>query len=93
MERSRHLLEMVLGVLSFYHDPSSFRGRKQAQDMPKPPYVGSKFSPELSSEHQIPDSEGIACMRAACQLAALVLDFGGKSVRVRNCNVFFVLYY
>ncbi|KAH7839458.1 hypothetical protein Vadar_004406 [Vaccinium darrowii] len=49
--------------------------------IPKPPYVGSNLLPEISSEHQIPDSEGIACMRAACELAARVLDSAGKLVR------------
>ncbi|KAI8539108.1 hypothetical protein RHMOL_Rhmol09G0155400 [Rhododendron molle] len=33
-----------------------------------------------SSEHPTPDSEGIACMRAACELAALVLNSGRKLV-------------
>ncbi|KAG5532509.1 hypothetical protein RHGRI_026958 [Rhododendron griersonianum] len=49
--------------------------------IPKPPYVGSNLLPEISPEHQIPDSEGIACMRAACELAARVLDSAGKLVR------------
>ncbi|KAF2311195.1 hypothetical protein GH714_020066 [Hevea brasiliensis] len=49
--------------------------------IPKPPYVGSDVLPELSSEHQFHDSEGIARMRAACELAARVLDFAGKLVR------------
>lgn len=56
--------------------------------IPKPPYVGSNLLPEISPEHQIPDSEGIACMRAACELAARVLDSAGKLVRVRNYNLF-----
>ncbi|KAE9451041.1 hypothetical protein C3L33_17048, partial [Rhododendron williamsianum] len=50
--------------------------------IPKPPYVGSNLLPEISPEHQIPDSEGIACMRAACELAARVLDSAGKLVRM-----------
>ncbi|KAK4399913.1 Methionine aminopeptidase 1B, chloroplastic [Sesamum angolense] len=33
--------------------------------IPKPPYVSSKLLPEISSEHQIHDSEGLARMRAA----------------------------
>ncbi|XP_062157667.1 methionine aminopeptidase 1B, chloroplastic isoform X1 [Alnus glutinosa] len=49
--------------------------------IPKPPYVGSNLLPEISSEYQIHDSEGIACMRAACELAARVLDNAGKLVR------------
>ncbi|XP_015895670.2 methionine aminopeptidase 1B, chloroplastic [Ziziphus jujuba] len=49
--------------------------------IPKPPYVGTSAVPEISSEHQIHDSEGIARMRAACQLAARVLDYAGTLVR------------
>lgn len=51
--------------------------------IPKPPYVGSNILPEIASEHQIPDSQGIAKMRAACELAARVLNFAGTLVRVR----------
>ncbi|KAH0435040.1 hypothetical protein IEQ34_026695 [Dendrobium chrysotoxum] len=47
----------------------------------KPPYVGSNKLPELSSEYQIHDDEGIAEMRAACELSARVLDFAGTMVR------------
>ncbi|XP_052187262.1 methionine aminopeptidase 1B, chloroplastic isoform X2 [Diospyros lotus] len=49
--------------------------------IPKPPYVGSSLLPELSSEHQIHDAEGIAQMKAACELAARVLDYAGTLVR------------
>lgn len=49
--------------------------------IPKPPYVGSEVLPELSSEHQVHDEEGILRMRAACELAARVLDFAGTLVR------------
>lgn len=38
--------------------------------------------PEISSEYQIHDSEGIARMKAACELAARVLDYAGTLVRV-----------
>lgn len=48
----------------------------------KPPYVGSSILPEISSEYQMHDSEGIAKMRAACQLAARVLEYAGTLVRV-----------
>lgn len=48
----------------------------------KPPYVGSNNLPELDSEHQFHDSEGIVKMRAACELAARVLESAGKLVRV-----------
>lgn len=50
-------------------------------DIPKPPYLGSNELPDISSEHQIHDSEGIVKMRAACELAARVLDNAGKLVR------------
>ncbi|XP_020577527.1 methionine aminopeptidase 1B, chloroplastic-like isoform X2 [Phalaenopsis equestris] len=49
--------------------------------IPRPPYVGSNQLPELSSEYQIHNDEGIARMRAACELAARVLDFAGTMVR------------
>lgn len=52
--------------------------------IPKPPYVSSNLLPEISTEFQIPGDEGIAHMRAACELAARVLDQAGKLVRVRN---------
>ncbi|RAL53296.1 hypothetical protein DM860_006968 [Cuscuta australis] len=47
----------------------------------KPPYVGSRELPEISSEHQIHDAEGISRMRAAGELAARVLEFAGTLVR------------
>ncbi|XP_022155198.1 methionine aminopeptidase 1B, chloroplastic [Momordica charantia] len=47
----------------------------------KPPYIGSSILPEISTEYQMHDSEGIAQMRAACQLAARVLDHAGTLVR------------
>ncbi|XP_047314184.1 methionine aminopeptidase 1B, chloroplastic-like [Impatiens glandulifera] len=47
----------------------------------KPPYVGSALLPELSKEHQIHDVEGVVRMRAACELAARVLDYAGTLVR------------
>ncbi|KAK1279536.1 hypothetical protein QJS04_geneDACA003089 [Acorus gramineus] len=57
-------------------------GRLPVPDhIPKPPYVSSSVLPELSSDPQIPDSEGITGMRAACELAARVLDFAGTLVR------------
>ncbi|XP_021299746.1 methionine aminopeptidase 1B, chloroplastic isoform X2 [Herrania umbratica] len=49
--------------------------------IPKPPYLSSDILPEISSEHQIHDAEGIAQMRAACELAARVLDYAGTLVR------------
>ena len=53
----------------------------------KPPYVSSKLLPEISSEFQIHDEEGIARMRAACELAARVLEHAGTLVRVRTKNL------
>lgn len=53
--------------------------------IPKPPYFGSPLLPELASEYQIHNSDGIAHMRAACELAARVLDYAGKLVKVRLC--------
>ncbi|XP_057447900.1 methionine aminopeptidase 1B, chloroplastic isoform X2 [Lotus japonicus] len=49
--------------------------------IPRPPYVGLNILPEIASEYQIHDSEGIARMRAACELAARVLKFAGTLVR------------
>lgn len=69
------------------------RGRVSKQllvpeHIPKPPYVGSKLLPEISKEHQIHDSEGIAHMKAACELAARVVDYAGTLVRVRIDNLY-----
>ncbi|XP_073301381.1 methionine aminopeptidase 1B, chloroplastic-like isoform X1 [Primulina huaijiensis] len=49
--------------------------------IPQPPYLSSKVLPEISSKHQIHDSEGIYHLRAACQLAARVLEHAGSLVR------------
>nr|XP_027097022.1 methionine aminopeptidase 1B, chloroplastic-like isoform X2 [Coffea arabica] len=49
--------------------------------IPKPPYAGTKILPEISKEYQIHDAEGILKMRAACELAAQVLDHAGTLVR------------
>ncbi|XP_077253213.1 methionine aminopeptidase 1B isoform X2 [Tasmannia lanceolata] len=49
--------------------------------IPKPPYVSSSLLPELSPEPQIHDSDGITRMKAACELAARVLDYAGTLVR------------
>ncbi|KAK7321137.1 hypothetical protein VNO77_31445 [Canavalia gladiata] len=48
--------------------------------IPRPPYVGSNTLPGIASKHQIQDSDGIAKMRAACELAARVLNFAGTLV-------------
>ncbi|CAN1296302.1 Methionine aminopeptidase 1B, chloroplastic, partial [Linum perenne] len=42
--------------------------------IPKPPYVATRELPDLASEHQFHDSEGILKMKAACELAARVLE-------------------
>ncbi|KAJ6721096.1 METHIONINE AMINOPEPTIDASE 1C CHLOROPLASTIC/MITOCHONDRIAL [Salix viminalis] len=40
----------------------------------EPPYLGSNELPEIASEHQIHESEGIVKMRAAYELGAHVLE-------------------
>ncbi|CAI9096279.1 OLC1v1032380C1 [Oldenlandia corymbosa var. corymbosa] len=47
----------------------------------KPPYVATNILPEISKEIQIHDAEGISKMRAACELAARVLEYAGTLVR------------
>ncbi|XP_047067700.1 methionine aminopeptidase 1B, chloroplastic-like [Lolium rigidum] len=49
--------------------------------IPRPPYVGSKKMPEIASEMQMHDKETIVHMRAACELAARVLENAGKLVK------------
>ncbi|WZZ73980.1 hypothetical protein YC2023_085350 [Brassica napus] len=49
--------------------------------IPKPPYLESTVPPKISSEHQFPDSKGIVKMKAACELAARVLNYAGTLVR------------
>jgi len=51
------------------------------EHIPRPSYVGSKGLPELC-KGQLHDAQGIAGMRAACKLAARVLDFAGTLVKV-----------
>lgn len=51
------------------------------EEILRPPYVGSSVLPELAREYQIHDSEGITRMRAACELAARVLDYAGTLVK------------
>ena len=59
--------------------------------IPKPPYAGTKILPEISKEYQIHDAEGILKMRAACELAAQVLDHAGTLVRVRIYFYVFII--
>lgn len=47
----------------------------------KPPYTSSTLLPEISSEYQIHDAEGLSKMRASCKLAAQVLEYAGTLVR------------
>lgn len=51
--------------------------------IPMPPYVAAEAFPELEPASQVHDSEGIACMRAACELAVRALNYAGTMVRVR----------
>lgn len=55
--------------------------------IPKPPYVGSRILPDISKEHQIHDEEGLARLKAACELAARVVDYAGTLIRVRICEL------
>lgn len=56
--------------------------------IPKPPYLESTVPPKISSEHQFPDSKGIVKMKAACELAARVLNYAGTLVRVSKDQLF-----
>lgn len=49
--------------------------------IPRPPYVGTNNMPEISSEIQMHDKETIVHMKAACELAARVLENAGKLVK------------
>lgn len=61
-----------------------------AGDIRKPPYLGSNELPEIASEHQIHESEGIVKMRAAYELGAHVLENAGKFARA--CLLLFFFY-
>ncbi|KAL5675045.1 hypothetical protein ACJX0J_011176, partial [Zea mays] len=50
-------------------------------NIPRPPYVGTEYVPEIAKEIQMHDKEGIVHMRAACELAARVLDYAGTLVK------------
>lgn len=81
------------GTTKFRRRPPLRRGKVSSRlpvpdHIPKPPYLSSNILPEIASEHQIHDAEGIARIRAACELAARVLDYAGTLVRVRNYNFF-----
>lgn len=47
----------------------------------KPPYAKSGIMPEWDHQPQIHDTEGLKKMRAACRLAAEVLNYAGTLVR------------
>ncbi|XP_013710980.1 methionine aminopeptidase 1B, chloroplastic-like isoform X2 [Brassica napus] len=49
--------------------------------IPKPPYAESGVLPDISPDFQIPSPEGLVKMRAACELAARVLNFAGTLVK------------
>lgn len=71
------------------HTASLKRGKVSAclpvpDHIQKPHYVISTLLPEISSEYQIHNAEGIARMRAACKLASQVLDYAGTLVRVSS---------
>jgi hypothetical protein len=51
-------------------------------NIPRPPYVGTKGAPEIAKEIQMHDKESIVHMRAACELAARVLEYAGTLVKV-----------
>lgn len=71
---------------TFRRRPPLRRGKVSARlpvpdHIPKPPYLSSTLLPEISREHQFHDSDGITRMKAACELAARVLDYAGTLVR------------
>jgi methionyl aminopeptidase len=51
-------------------------------NIPRPPYVGTKDVPEIAKEMQMHDKESIIHMKAACELAARVLEYAGTLVKV-----------
>ncbi|XVF43002.1 hypothetical protein PTKIN_Ptkin02bG0005400 [Pterospermum kingtungense] len=74
------------GTTKFRRRPPLRRGKVSPclpvpDHIPKPPYVNTNILPEIASDHQIHDDEGVARMRAACELAARVLDYAGTLVR------------
>jgi methionyl aminopeptidase len=48
----------------------------------RPPYVGTKEAPAIAKEIQMHDKDSIVHMRAACDLAARVLEYAGTLVKV-----------
>ncbi|KAJ6772048.1 METHIONINE AMINOPEPTIDASE [Salix koriyanagi] len=87
VERERDLQKTT----KFRKRPPLRRGRVSprlslAGDIPKPPYLGSNELPEITSEHQIHESEGIVKMRAAYELGAHVLENAGCSQFSHACH-------
>ncbi|CAN6269215.1 unnamed protein product [Urochloa humidicola] len=50
-------------------------------NIPRPPYVGTKDVPGIAKEIQMHDKESIVHMKAACELAARVLEYAGTLVK------------
>ncbi|XP_052161201.1 methionine aminopeptidase 1B, chloroplastic-like isoform X1 [Oryza glaberrima] len=49
--------------------------------IPLPPYAGTNRLPDVDPNRQLHDCESIARMRAACELAARVLEYAGTLVK------------
>lgn len=56
----------------------------------RPPYVGSRQSPQISSGPEIHEEKGIECMRASGRLAAQVLEYAGTLVKVMYTFLFVI---
>jgi methionyl aminopeptidase len=52
------------------------------EHIPRPPYDGTDRLPDVDPDRQMHDSESIVRMRAACELAARVLQYAGTLVKV-----------
>ena len=48
----------------------------------RPPYDGTDRLPDVNPDRQMHDRESIVHMRAACELAARVLQYAGTMVKV-----------
>ncbi|KAG5236959.1 hypothetical protein OIU76_011750 [Salix suchowensis] len=85
-------------MTKFRKRPPLRRGRVSprlsvAGDIRKPPYLGSNELPEIASEHQIHESEGIVKMRAAYELGAHVLENAGYSQFSHACHAGRVIFW
>ncbi|KAF3498820.1 hypothetical protein DY000_02054852 [Brassica cretica] len=81
-----HLMRELEKTSKVRRNPPLRRGRVSPRllvpdHIPRPPYVESGVLPDISPEFQIPGPEGIVKMRAACELAARVLNFAGTLVK------------